>query len=161
MPQLDFAYFPSQIIWLLFSFAALYFFLKHLIIPKIENIITNRLIMIEKDTKDAAKLRDEAILLQEELAKKEQETHDRLAKMQADIITTFATEKEKHIKSISKNSTDSITKAIQEIDLAVKEAHKEIDSYITSHARSLITATTGLDPSIDDLYQSYKKMSKQ
>lgn len=161
MPQLDYSFFPSQILWLLLSFTVLYLFLKHLMLPKIENIITNRLSIIEKDLKDAATLRDEATLLQQDINQKEQATHDYLAKMQADMLSTFASEKEEQIKTINKNSTESISNAVQEIDLALKEANKEIDHYVITHAQSLITTITGIKPSITDLDLSYNKMSKK
>ncbi len=161
MPQLDFAFFPSQIFWLLFSFGVLYILSKHLILPRIESIVLSRLTIIEKDIKDAVALNGEAKQLQESLAKKEQETHDYLAKMQADTIAAFASEKEKQIKIINKNSTESIAKALQEIELAVKEANKEMDNYIIAHAKSLITTIAGIQPSTNDLNQSYKKMSKK
>lgn len=161
MPQLDFAYFPSQILWLLLSFTVLYLFLKHLILPKIEKIITNRLIVIEQDLQDAAKLRDEATLLQQTLDKKAQNTHDQLAKMHSEMLTDFLNEREKQIKAMNASSASSIAEAIKEIELATKEAGKEIDEYIITHSQSLITSIVGIQPSISDLNQSYNKMGKK
>jgi F-type H+-transporting ATPase subunit b len=61
MPQLDFANYPfaSQIFWLFFSFAILYYFVAKLIIPKITQVINIREKTIYQAIEEAEKLKSD------------------------------------------------------------------------------------------------------
>jgi F-type H+-transporting ATPase subunit b len=60
MPQLDVSTFPSQIFWLIVTFAALYFIMARLAMPKIEAIVEERRRRVEGDLEKAAQMKDEA-----------------------------------------------------------------------------------------------------
>ena len=53
MPQLEITTFPSQIFWLIISFAILYFCISRLIIPKISRVLKERKLQIEKNISES------------------------------------------------------------------------------------------------------------
>lgn len=60
MPQFDFSTFASQITWLIITFGILYFVLSTMILPKIENTISNRHNRIADDLDTASRMQREA-----------------------------------------------------------------------------------------------------
>lgn len=63
-PPFDASTFPSQILWLLITFAALYFVMKRIALPRISDILEERRDRIEGDLAEAERLRqktDQAI----------------------------------------------------------------------------------------------------
>jgi F-type H+-transporting ATPase subunit b len=60
MPQFEFANWPSQIFWLLVTFAVLYGVLSRVFIPRVRHAIDTRRDQIADDMAEARRLRDEA-----------------------------------------------------------------------------------------------------
>jgi len=60
MPQLDISTFPTQLVWLLISFVALYAVLSWVAIPRIGTVIEERQRRIDGDLERAAELKAEA-----------------------------------------------------------------------------------------------------
>ena len=160
MPQLDFAYFPSQILWLIVSFTVLYLFSKHLILNKIKNIISSRCLKINEDLTEASKLRDEAIRLQKTLDQKEKETDDLLIKMQTEITAKFAEEKTEQITKLHQEAAILITTATKEINQAIQDAKEDIGHYAVSHAQTIISNITGTETKREDLNKIYTEVVK-
>ena len=60
MPQLDFSTFPNQAFWLVITLLCLFMMVRLLIIPRKDNILANRIKVIEEDLVGAEKFRDAA-----------------------------------------------------------------------------------------------------
>ncbi len=60
MPQLDFATWPSQIIWLVIAFGILYLVISKLALPKIGGVIELRQNRIASDLDEAQRLKDDS-----------------------------------------------------------------------------------------------------
>ena len=60
MPQLDPAYWPSQIFWLTIIFLSIYFLIAKIFIPKIEDNIESREDKIRKDLEEAKSLGEDS-----------------------------------------------------------------------------------------------------
>lgn len=60
MPQFDITRFPSQIFWLVVSFAVLYFLMAKLVLPRIGSIVESRDAKIQADLDAAQKANDVA-----------------------------------------------------------------------------------------------------
>ncbi len=60
MPQFDLTTFASQVTWLIITFGILYFVLSQLILPKIENTLSNRHNRIADDLDTASRMQREA-----------------------------------------------------------------------------------------------------
>lgn len=158
MPQLNFVYFPSQILWLIVSFITLYLFLKYLSLPKIESLIDNRISSIKKDLEEAAKLKDKALALQLEYERHLINTHDEIAKMRAETIANFSEEKDRQIKTLHKKFLMEENKALKAIESAKTKALKEMPKYSINHAVLLIEKITGKKPDLDSITASYGKL---
>jgi F-type H+-transporting ATPase subunit b len=105
MPQLDPAYWPSQIFWLTIIFLSVYLLIAKIFIPKIEDNIESREDKIRKDL-------EEAKLLGEESEKK--------LKTYKDLIKTAKIDTKKII-------SQSRQKLSQDMQLKGKEIKKEIE----------------------------------
>jgi len=83
MPQLEQIHtFASQLFWLVVTFAALYFFLRAVALPKITSVLEQRQSRISADLEKAALLKDEA---EGVLAEYEKAAEEGRAKAQAAI----------------------------------------------------------------------------
>jgi F-type H+-transporting ATPase subunit b len=60
MPQLDIAFYPSQIIWLVVSFVLLYLAMSRIALPRISEVLEKRRDCIEGDLDKAEALKKEA-----------------------------------------------------------------------------------------------------
>ncbi|MDB5405311.1 MAG: synthase subunit [Rhodospirillales bacterium] len=60
MPQLDVSTFPSQVFWLVVTFAVLYVLMARLAIPRIEAAVEGRRVRIEGDLDRAGRMKSEA-----------------------------------------------------------------------------------------------------
>jgi F-type H+-transporting ATPase subunit b len=106
MPQLDFATFPNQAFWLLVFVTILFFMVKILIMPRMEETLTNRRKLIEEDLQEAEILRNKAREIKETIS------------VELDASRTHAAEMARHARDqVKKNTRD----ALSEIDIKVKE----------------------------------------
>lgn len=60
MPQLDFAFWPPQLIWLMISFAALYIIMVRVALPRISTVIEQRRDRIAGDLDRARELKEKS-----------------------------------------------------------------------------------------------------
>ncbi len=67
MPQLDFSTFSNQTFWLVLVLLCLFLMIRVLVIPRMDNILTNRRKVIEEDLIGAETLRDSAAQLRESI----------------------------------------------------------------------------------------------
>ncbi|MSP89723.1 MAG: F0F1 ATP synthase subunit B' [Alphaproteobacteria bacterium] len=82
MPQLDIAWFPSQLIWLAISFALLYLALARVALPRIAEVLESRQSRISNDLERAGRMKDEATQV---LADYEKALADARARAQAQL----------------------------------------------------------------------------
>ena len=80
MPQFDFSTFPSQIFWLAVCFTVLFVLLNKMVVPKVDDILTERQKRIDDDLSKAADLKAET---EAAIAAYEQALADARAKAQA------------------------------------------------------------------------------
>lgn len=60
MPQLDLTTFPSQIFWLIVTFAVLYALMAKVALPKVQGVVEERRRRVETDLEKAAQMKAEA-----------------------------------------------------------------------------------------------------
>ena len=67
MPQLDFSNFDNQTFWLLIFLFLVFLVIRILVMPKMEETLTNRSKIIEEDIQEAEDLRDKAVEIEKTL----------------------------------------------------------------------------------------------
>lgn len=133
MPQLDFSTFPNQGFWLLITIVCLFLMVRFLIIPRMENILTNRRKVIEEDLVGAEKFRDSAVDLKSSITKevdaararandiinKSKEkiklARERGVKEASEMTQELLIESEKNIKQMHKDASNQVEKISNEI----------------------------------------------
>jgi F-type H+-transporting ATPase subunit b len=87
MPQLDPAFWPTQLFWLAITFIALYLVIWRIALPRIADVLEARQRKLDDDLKKAAALKDEAEAILAEYEKMrataQASAHDALQKAQA------------------------------------------------------------------------------
>jgi F-type H+-transporting ATPase subunit b len=67
MPQLDFSNFDNQAFWLLIFLVLVFLVIRILVMPRMEETLTNRSKIIEEDIQEAEEFRDKAIEIEKSL----------------------------------------------------------------------------------------------
>ena len=105
LPQLNPATFPSQIFWLVVSFAILYLLISRLALPRLNQILQTRSRSIDSDHAAARRFRREAETLVEEMAKARaeamQESKAYLQKKHHSLQKTLDDQREEEQKKIA------------------------------------------------------------
>lgn len=149
LPQLDVSTFPSQLFWLLVSFALLYAIFSKKTLPEISGVIENRQNYIEKDIASAEKMKSEAEEVQKayeaSLGKAREEATRVLADMQDEIrakadqqSADFRGKAEAEIRALEK----SLNKAKQG---SMEEMHTIAAELATEAARKIVGIATDIE----------------
>lgn len=115
LPQLDVATFPTQIFWLIISFAVLYMFMSRVVVPRIAEVLEERQDRIADDIETAERFKAEA-----EAVKGEYE--ETLADSRAKAQTLF---RETH-DAIGKEHAAAEAEAASKVAAKTKEAEANI-----------------------------------
>ena len=67
MPQLDFSNFDNQAFWLIIFLVAAFLVVRILVMPRMEETLTNRRKIIEEDIQEAEEFRDKALEIEKSL----------------------------------------------------------------------------------------------
>ena len=117
MPQFNVANFPSQIFWLVVSFAVLYFLVSTLVLPRIGKIVESREGKIQGDLDAAQKANDAA-----RIAAAEQEKALSEARTQASGVVREATETAaQHTTAKLHEIGDRLAATISEAELRIAQ----------------------------------------
>ena len=106
MPQMEFADYAPQVIWLILCFGCLYILMSRLVLPRVSEILENRQRKLDHDIESAEKLRNEAAS-----ALAEYEEAMRNAALQAENIISEAREK---LKMEAERRLDALDKHLDE-----------------------------------------------
>lgn len=143
MPQLDFATFAPQLVWLLITFVALYIIMAKIAIPRISDVLEARQKKIDDNLERAQELRKEAeaamAAYETALAEARSKAHEEIAKVTNDLAAKSAAEEAKLAEELNKKIADGEA-AIQ---TATDDALKSIDAMAAEVAASAFERLTG------------------
>ena len=134
LPQLDIATFPSQLIWLAITFAALFILMSRISLPQISQVLEERQHKIDENLKKAVSFKEEAEIAAETYTKAQAEvreeayaiiieTHNRITDDMAMKQAELAEELEAEIKAAEEGIIDAKGIAMAVIaDLATEVA---------------------------------------
>ena len=137
LPQMDITTFPSQLFWLVITFAILYIFMWRVVIPKLSTTIEERKDKISNDINEAEKFNSEATGIlekyEEQMSSASQNASTIISESKSQMNEYFENlklENEKKIGEMIKRSQDMIKSrekdSINEVRNATLETVKEI-----------------------------------
>lgn len=119
MPQLDTTYFISQLFWLTILFISFFGAIKYIILPKIESIIQNRVLVKEDSESLKKKYSEEIAAITEAHKAKAEEARIQIKKLQNDSSKKF--------EDFCNKSREELK---NKLDKKIYTSQKEIDKFI-------------------------------
>jgi F-type H+-transporting ATPase subunit b len=146
MPQLDFADFAPQIVWLIITFALLYAVLARLVLPRIAEVLEERQDRIADDLEQAESLRKEAQAALEAyeaaLNEARSDAHITAQVAHAKLAEEAAAQNEELEAKINAQASEAEAR-INEMRV---QARDEIRKLARTAARQVTARLIGLDP---------------
>ena len=136
MPQFNVTSFPSQIFWLVVSFAVLYVLMATLVLPRIGKIVEGREVKIQADLDAAQKANDAA-----RVAAAEQEKALAEARTQASGVVREATDKAaQHTTAKMHEIGDKLAATIAEAELRIGQQRTQAMSGLAGMSSEIASA---------------------
>ncbi|MDP2619674.1 MAG: ATP F0F1 synthase subunit B [Hyphomicrobiales bacterium] len=156
MPQLDFTSWPPQLIWLAITFAALYFLMARIALPRIANVLEQRRDRIAADLDEAARLRQEtedAIAAYEAaLAEARAKAHAIAAESRDKLNAELKEERARVDKQVAAKTEE----AEKRIGAVKKAALGEVDKAASDTAEAIVSLLIGVKPAKKDIAAAVK-----
>jgi F-type H+-transporting ATPase subunit b len=144
MPQLDFATYPQQLVWLAITFIVLYLLMWKLGLPRVSSVIEARRKRIDDDLAHATELKEEA---ETAMAAYQRRLAEARAQAQATVrerTERFAAEAAERQRQIAAALAQQTREAEQQIAAAKERAFAEIRDVAVEVARSVTEKLTGV-----------------
>lgn len=161
LPQLDALTFPSQIFWLIISFATLYYLLSKRALPRVGDILEARQERIAADLDRAATLRGEA---EEALRRHQAVVAEAQAKAAAAIKATqdrLAADAAQRQAQVDADLQQQLGRAEARIGAAKKAALGQIQNVATEVAQAAVRRLAGLDLAEADVKAAVDRVLKE
>ena len=144
MPQMEFADYMPQVVWLVITFATLYVLMANLALPRITDILETRQRHLEHDLELSEKLRDEAQTTLAEydaaIVSARAETESLLAKARESIQT----ETQERIAELNGRLESEIRESDARIRHAMSQAMDELVVVAGNSARAAVERLAGI-----------------
>jgi len=144
MPQMEFADYMPQVVWLVITFATLYVLMAKLALPRITDILETRQRHLEHDLELSEKLRDEAQTTLAEydaaIVSARAETESLLAKARESIQT----ETQERIAELNGRLESGIRESDARIRHAMSQAMDELVIVAGNSARAAVERLAGI-----------------
>ena len=144
MPQMEFADYMPQVVWLVITFATLYVLMAKLALPRITDILETRQRHLEHDLELSEKLRDEAQTTLAEydaaIVSARAETESLLAKARESIQT----ETQERIAELNGRLESEIRESDARIRHAMSQAMDEVVVVAGNSARAAVERLAGI-----------------
>lgn len=149
LPQLDASTYASQIFWLLLTFAALYFLMSRVFLPRLGEVIEERRNRIADDYDQAAEFKREAEEAQAGYERSLADAKARAASISAETKASIGEE----IAEMEKESQERLDGEIEAAEVRIEEAAEKARGAVVEAARettaALVETLTGQAPTQD------------
>ena len=143
MPQLDIAFFPTQVVWLAITFAFLYFVMAKVALPRITVVLESRQERIESNLGKAERLKREA---EEALATYEKtmaEAREKAVATLKEVAETMARESEARQVALVEKLSQEGSAAEARIEKAKLDAIGNVNAMAREIVREVTTKLIG------------------
>ncbi|MGC6484786.1 MAG: F0F1 ATP synthase subunit B' [Candidatus Puniceispirillales bacterium] len=144
LPQLDFSTWPTQIFWLVVSFAVAYVLMQRVVTPRIASVLEERHTRLENDMQMARQATDDAENLRQNFEKTLADARAEASEKTRDSLAAAQAEAEKKNAAAAKRIAGRIEKAEARISEARDEALKELGDVATQGAIDAAAMLTGI-----------------
>ncbi|GLQ05692.1 F0F1 ATP synthase subunit B family protein [Sneathiella chinensis] len=151
MPQLNFADFPPQLVWLAISFVILYIAMAKIAIPRISEVLEGRQDRIAKDLDEARRLSEESEQAKTEYEAALEEARSKAHTMVAGLKAELAKEQDASKAELEAKLADNAKAAEESIANAKETALANVKSIAGEAAKAAVSKLVSLDVSDADL----------
>ncbi len=151
LPQLDPAYWPGQIFWLLVTFAVLYLVMSRLLLPRVRSMLDERAGRIAGDMEEARRLRTEAQLQSDAAEADLAEARARATRLANDAKARAAAESAARRQAQEAELHAQLTAAEARIRIARDEGMSHVRAIAGESATAIAERLTGLAPTVAEL----------
>jgi F-type H+-transporting ATPase subunit b len=156
MPQLDFATYPEQLVWLAITFIVLYLLMWKLGLPRVRGVIEARRKRIDDDLARASEIKDEAEAAMAAYQRTLAEARTQAQATVRERTDRFAAEAAERQRQVAAALSEQTKAAEQQIAAAKERAFADIRDVAVEAARSITEKLTGaaadetkLGPAVD------------
>lgn len=158
MPQLDLSSYPSQLLWLLFSFLSLYLFVSCWLFPTIQRILNARQSRLDDDylyAKTAGQKFDSLKLKHAMLVK---EANDEAFAAMEKELTKFKEKADKDRSKLSAKLSKASEDLNKKLDQEADKFRQNMDDDVLEYASFLLEKVSGKKVSAEELQQYLSKV---
>lgn len=161
MPQLNFADFGPQLIWLAITFIALYLLMARVALPRIGEVIEERRDRIQRDLDEADRLKNETeralASYEKALAEARSKAHG-IAQENRDRLNKEVEAERSDVESqIAAKTADAEAQIVK----AKEAAMSRVSEVASETAEAILTEVIGLKASADDIKAAVDSSAKQ
>jgi F-type H+-transporting ATPase subunit b len=149
-PPFDKQTFPSQLFWLVLTFAALYVLMSRIALPRIDSILERRRTRISGDLAEAQRLKGESDAAIASYEKALADARGRAQAMVNDSRQRQATAAEAERKALDAKLNDRITQAENSVAQAKSAAMINVRGIATEAAAAIVERLIGIAPASRD-----------
>lgn len=160
LPQLDFTTWPTQIFWLMVSFALAYVLMWKLVTPQIASVLEDRHARLEDDMQRTRQAADEAEEMRLNFEKTLTDARAQASEQTRTSTAEAIADAEQKTSEASQRLGDKINKAEAKIMQARKEALKELDDVAVNGAIDAVATLTGIKISKADAGKAVQAIAK-
>lgn len=139
MPQFDISTYSSQIFWLFFCILFLIFFLKKVLLPRIENIFQTRYYRFSDERKKIMLLQDKIFLLKKNKTEKLEKAQEEVREQIKLLKITLADERELYLEKINNEMQAEILQFQAKLKIKNKETEQVQDVILEEYTTLLKT----------------------
>ena len=143
MPQMEVLTFPSQIFWMLVTFAALYMGVSKLFLPKVETIFTQRQQHIRNDVEVAKKMASEAEEIETTIENEQKVIHDKARKVLKAAQVESSKDLAEKSRVIHGNAQVKFAKIEKEVKASKKAYLLKVDEVAISLCHDILEKISG------------------
>ena len=151
LPQLDANFYAPQLFWLALTFAALYFLMSKVALPKIGDIISERAGRIQRDIEAAAKLKGETDKALADYEKALQDARGKASSIAKETRESLARETEAEKAKVEAQLAAKLQQAETRIAATKTKALSAVNDIAAETASAVVGRLIGQDVSLADV----------
>ena len=159
LPQLDFSTWPTQIFWLVVSFALAYILMWRVALPRIGSVLEERHNRIEGDLKRAKAASENAEQARQAFEVMLAESREKASEVMRDATESIRNKMERKIKTSNASTAKKMAEAESEIAAAKTRAMIDVVDIASASAAEAVAQLTHIKVSKADATKQVKQIS--